>query len=372
MRTCYWPRVIIHVNMYAFFASLERRDFPELGGRAQGHVAVSTTLMQALTDISPDVEVLLGRDEAFIDVTHCQGRYGSPEYLAQMVKHRVDEVTRGLPCSVGVAGDKSTAKVASAMHKPDGLTVIPPWEARARLQAIPLEKICGLSPGINDFLGQYGARTCGDVAAMPMNLLVRRYGMRGKQAWLICQGRDTTPLMEAMAPPKSIGQGKVLPPRTISRRTVLTYVRHMCEKLAARLRHYDMQTSSLYVGLRYARGCDASASARRAHEWARKGAIEKGRRDGGSTGTRCFEVHAGAISSTADGIAEVFVLPYTTADGKGYFGRAQALLEQHWRGEPVTHVQLTATHLRNASGQLELFSPDEGHAIQDFKWAHPQ
>lgn len=91
-----------------------------------------------------------------------------------------------------------------------------------------------------------------------------------------------------------------------------------------------------------------------------------GRREGSSTGS------AETISSTADGIAEIFVLPYATADGKDYFGRAQALLEQHWCGEPVTHVQLTATHLCNASGQLELFSPDETRAIQDFKWPRPQ
>ena len=174
MRTCYWPRVIIHVNMNALFASLEERDFPELPDRAQAHVAVSSALMRTLTDISPDVEILLGMDEAFIDVTHCQGRHGSPEYLAQMVKERVDEMTRGLPCSVGVAGDKSSAKVASDMHKSNGLTAIPPWEARARLHHVPLEKIRGLSPHISDFLGQYGARTCGDVAAMPLNLLIRR------------------------------------------------------------------------------------------------------------------------------------------------------------------------------------------------------
>lgn len=357
MRTCYWPRVIIHVNMDGGFASLEQRDFPEPCDRTQGHAAVSAALMHALADLGPDVEILPGIDEAFIDATHCQGRHGPPEYLAQMVKERMDEVTRGRPCSIGVAGDKATAKVASAMHQPNGITAIPPWEARVHLHPIPLEKICGLNPRIHDFLLQYGARTCGDVAAMPVKLLLRRYGVLGKQAWLMCQGRDTTSLVHQGAPPKSLGQGKVLPPRTMSRRTVLTYARHMCEKLAAQLRRYDMQAGRLYVGLRYACDHNAGAAPRWTHGWGGENATRN--RGAGGTNARPFEANAGAISSITDSIAELFVLPYATADGKGYFGHVQALLEQHWHGEPMTHVQLTATHLRNASGQLELFASAE-------------
>jgi DNA polymerase-4 len=371
VRTCYWPRAIIHVDMNAFFAALEQRDFPELRGKPIGvtngevgstlitcsyearatgvrtgmrlrearrlcpdiiqrparprvYTAVSTAIMHALTDISPDVEVF-SVDEAFIDVTHCQRLHGTPEHMAQMVRDLVTRVSGGLPCSIGVAGDKSTAKVASDLHKPCGLTVIPPWEARERLRDIPMEKICGIGPRIGAFLRQYGARTCGDVAAMPVNLLVRRYGVVGKHLWLMCQGRDTAPVVQEVAPPQSVGHGKVLPPRTISRRTVQTYLRHMCEKVAARLRRYDMQAGRLYVGLRYAQG-DAAGG----------------------------------------GIAEQFALPHAAADGKRFFQLAQAFLQEHWQGEAVTHVQITATHLLNASGQLELFSPDEVRSIQRF------
>jgi DNA polymerase IV len=371
MRTCYWPRAIIHVDMNAFFASVEQRDFPELRGKPIGvtngemgstlitcsyearaagvktgmrlrearslcpdiiqrparprvYAAVSTAIMHALTDISPDVEVF-SVDEAFIDVTHCQRLHGTPEHMAQMVRDLVTKVTHGLPCSIGVAGDKSTAKVASDLQKPNGLTVIPPWEARERLRDIPMEKICGIGPRISAFLRQYGARTCGDVAAMPVNLLVRRYGVVGKHLWLMCQGRDTAPVVQEVAPPQSVGHGKVLPPRTVSRRTVQTYLRHMCEKVAARLRRHDMQSGRLYVGLRYAQGRDA-----------------------------------------AGGIAEQFALTYAAGDGKRFFALAQAFLDEHWQGQAVTHVQITATHLRNASGQLELFSPDEVRSIQRF------
>ncbi len=352
--------------MNAFFASVEQRDFPELRGKPIGvtngevgstlitcsyearaagvktgmrlrearllcpdiiqrparpriYTAISTAIMHALTDISPDVEVF-SVDEAFIDVTHCQRLHGTPEHMAQMVRDRVTRITHGLPCSIGVAGDKSTAKVASDLHKPNGLTVIPPWEARERLRDIPMEKICGIGPRISVFLRQYGARTCGDVAAMPVNLLIRRYGVVGKHLWLMCQGRDTAPVVQEVAPPQSLGHGKVLPPRTVSQRTVQTYLRHMCEKVAARLRRYDMQAGRLYVGLRYAQG----------------------------------------------GIHELFALPRVTADGKRFYKLARVFLDERWQGEPVTHAQITATHLLNASGQLELFSPDEVRSIQRF------
>ena len=327
MRTCYWPRAIIHVDTNAFFASLEGRHFPILHAPAMGGVGalefttVSSALMQAVTHMRPEVEIL-SKDEVFIDVTHCQGLHGSPEHIADIIKQRMHTMTRGLPCSVGVAGDKSIAKIASDLCKPNGLTVIPPWQARERLRPIPLENIRVIAPRISAFLRLYGAGTCGDVAAMPVDILIRRYGMLGKQVWLMCQGRDTLPLVQEMAPPKFVSQGKVLPPRTLSRRTLLTYVRHLCEKLAARLRRCDVEASNLCVELRYA--------------------------------------HGGA----ADGIVETLALPYAAPDGKGYFGRTQALLEQQWQGQAVTHMWITATHLRNASGQLELFSPDEVLAMQ--------
>lgn len=194
----FWPRAIIHVDMNAFFASVEQRDFPELRGKPVGvtngevgttlitcsyearafgvktgmrvyearrlcpgliqrparpkvYAAVSTRIMHALVDISPDMEVF-SVDEAFLDVTHCQRLHGSPEHIAQLARRRIHDISGGLPCSIGVAGNKSTAKIASDLKKPNGLTLIPPWEARERLDGIPMEKLCGLGPHIAEFL----------------------------------------------------------------------------------------------------------------------------------------------------------------------------------------------------------------------------
>ncbi|MDH3309557.1 MAG: DNA polymerase IV [Gammaproteobacteria bacterium] len=352
-----WPRAILHIDMNAFFASVEQRDFPELRGRPVGvtngavgttlitcsyearafgvktgmrvyearrlcpgliqrparpkvYAAVSTRIMRALVDISPDVEVF-SVDEAFIDVTHCQRLHGSPERIAHLARQRIFEISGGLPCSIGVAGNKSTAKIASDLKKPNGLTLIPPWAARSRLNDIPMEKLCGLGPHIAEFLSLYGARTCGDVARLPLTVLARRYGVTGKYLWLACQGRDTEPLLTEIAPPKSVGHGKVLPPHTAQAAVIEVYLRHMCEKVAARLRHHDMQAGRLYVGLR--------------------------------------------LEASGETIDQLFTLAHGTPDGKPLFELARKFLRRRWHGTAVTHVQVTALHLRSASGQLELF-----------------
>jgi DNA polymerase-4 len=364
--TCYWPRAIIHIDMNAFFASVEQRDFPELRGKPVGvtngdvgttlitcsyearacgvktgmrvyearklcpaliqrparpkvYAGISTRIMHALHDISPDVEVF-SVDEAFIDVTHCQRLHGSPERMAHQIRQRIHEVSGGLPCSIGIAGTKSTAKVASDMQKPNGLTVIPPWEARERLRDVPMEKICGLGPHIAKFLSLYGARTCGDVANLPMTVLARRYGVVGKYLWLVCQGRDTEPVASEVAPPQSIGHGKVLPPHTVSMRVIEIYLRHMCEKVAVRLRRCDMRAGRLYVGLR--------------------------------------------LAAPHEMLEQLFTSPCGSPDGRRLFDLAQKFLRQRWHGEAVTQVQVTATHLRSASGQLELFSTEDARLLE--------
>lgn len=364
----FWPRAIIHIDMNAFFASVEQRDFPELRGKPVGvtngevgttlitrsyearafgvktgmcvyearrlcpgliqrparpkvYAAVSTRIMHALRDISPDVEVF-SVDEAFIDITHCQRLHGPPEHIAQLARQRILDISGGLPCSIGVAGNKSTAKIASELERPNGLTVIPPWETRERLDGIPMEKLCGLGPHIAEFLSLYGARTCGDVARLPLTVLARRYGVTGKYLWLACQGKDTEPVTTNVAPPQSVGHGKVLPPRTASAQVIEIYLRHMCEKVAARLRRYDTHAGQMYVGLR--------------------------------------------LEASGETVGQQFTLAYGPPDGRYLFDLALKFLRRGWHGETVTHVQVTASHLRAASGQLELFPAGGTRATRRF------
>lgn len=283
-----WPRAIALIDMNAFFASIEQRDFPELRGRPiavtngrlgtciitcsyearrhgvrtgmrlrdarrlapgliqrparpERYAEVSTRIMELLRSITPDLEVF-SVDEAFLDLTHCQG-LGSPVALARRAQALVVRET-GLPCSVGLSGDKTSAKYAAKLRKPMGFVVIPPWEARSRLQDVPVTELCGIKQGIGSFLAAHGVRTCGDMARLPPSVLTRRFGPPGLRYWLMAQGADPDPVRSVdHRPPRTLGHGKVTPPGTTDRTLLHVYFLHMIEKLAARLRAHRLEAS---------------------------------------------------------------------------------------------------------------------------------
>jgi DNA polymerase-4 len=350
-----WPRAILHIDMDAFFAAIEQRDFPALRGkpvavtngergtciitssyeaRAHGirtgmrlqearlkcpaliqrpsrptvYARVSTQIMRALEAISPDIEIF-SVDEAFLDVTRCQRLHGTPARMALMAKRLVREIA-GIHCSVGVSGDKSTAKFASNLRKPDGLTIIPPWESKARLADAPITELCGVGPGIGGYLAARGVRRCGDMARLPIGELGQRFGNVGRRIWLMCQGLDPDPVHTAVAAPRSLGHGKVLPPDTRDRDTLATYLSHMSEKVGARLRRHDMRAQVFAIGLRTREA------------W----------------------------------IGGKFRLTSPGNDGREIFALCRQLLSRHWRGEGIFQIQVTALDPVAGDGQAEIFA----------------
>jgi len=362
-----WPRAIIHLDMNAFFAAVEQRDFPKLRGkpvaitngntgtciitcsyearnygihtgmrlqqarrlcpeiiqrpaRPRTYAAVSTTIMHLLRDITPDLEVF-SVDEAFLDVTHCQRLHGTPPHIALIAKTRIFKTT-GLLCSVGISGDKTTAKFAAKLHKPNGLTIIPPWQARERLRNEPVTALCGIAAGIGQFLARHGAITCGDVGQLPVSVLARRFGNLGRRIWLMCQGEDPDKIHLDVAAPKSMGHGKVVPPDTRDHDVLLTYLQHMSEKLGARLRRHDMEAQHFFIGLRGK------------NSW----------------------------------ISETLHTATPTQQGTTILKLCRYLLRNHWHGEGIHQIQVTALHPSPRGQQLELFTdvdthPDHNHVM---------
>lgn len=351
-----WSRAIILVDMNAFFASIEQLDHPEWRGRAvvvtngnQGtcvitasyearafgiktgmrlpeakrlcpnliraasnpkrYTEVSSTIMEALTAITPDIEIF-SIDEAFLDVTHCQMLHGSPEKMGQMAKEIIYQKT-GLLCSVGVSGDKTTAKFAAKLIKPDGLTVIYPWEAKERLRYVPVTQLCGISSGIGGFLQHHGVMTCGDMEKVPIGLLAKKYGNLGRRIWYMCQGADPDLVRTCIPSPKSMGHGKVMPPNTRNPQVIETYLRHMCEKLAARLRRHHFRAQHYFIGVRSY--------------------------DYGWLGTTEQTVQA-------------------TDDGKEIFHLGLFILARCWNGQPVAQIQVTALDPSSDGLQLDFFT----------------
>lgn len=353
-----WPRAIALVDMNAFFASVEQRDHPEWRGRPVGitngvkgtciitcsyearaygiqtgmrlkyarrlcpeliqcparpecYALASAAIMTALQDITPDIEVF-SVDEAFLDITRCQRLLGTPSHIAQLAKHRVFEVS-GILCSVGVSGDRTTAKFAAKLDKPDGLTVIPPWEAARRLHDVPVTALCGIAEGIGGFLAEHGVHTCGEIRRLPISVLARRFGNPGRRIWYMCQGRDPAGLQPDVPAPKSIGHGKVVPPGTRDRELLLTWLLHMSTKVGARLRRHRLQAQTFFIGLRTRNG------------WA-----------------------GGKLRSA---------LP--TGDGREIMALCRRVLHDIWRGEGVYQVQVTALDPAPAGSQIELFDDED-------------
>jgi DNA polymerase-4 len=364
-----WPRVIALVDMNAFFASIEQRDHAEWRGRPvaitnglQGsciitcsyearsygiktgmrlkqarqlcpeliqcparperYATTSAAIMDALQDITPDIEIF-SVDEAFLDVTHCQRLLGTPPQIARLAKQKIFETSEIL-CSIGISGDKTTAKFAAKLSKPDGLTVIPPWEAAERLHDVAVTELCGVAEGIGRFLAGYGIRTCGEVKNLPISVLARRFGNPGRRIWYMCQGQDPAALQQDVPAPKSIGHGKVIPPDTRDTDVLLTYLMHMSEKVGARLRRHHLQARSFSIGLRTIEGWIGS-------KW------------------QC-------------------ALP--TNDGRQTMTLCRRVINESWQGQGIHQVQVTALDPIASGSQLELFATtdttqDEVNAVMD-------
>jgi DNA polymerase-4 len=217
---------VLHVDMDAFFASVELLDHPELRGKpvivghrsARSIVTAATyearkfgvnsalpmaialrrcpqaiilephferyhhyseQVMSIFDDVTPLVE-RLGIDEAFLDVAGARHVFGSPMEVGQHIRRRVHAET-GLVCSVGAAATKFVAKVASGVAKPDGLLVVPRDATIGFLHPLPIAKLWGVGGKTEENLRARGYNTIGDLAAAPLDALRRAMGEAGAQ-----------------------------------------------------------------------------------------------------------------------------------------------------------------------------------------------
>ncbi len=290
-------RTILHVDLDAFFAAVEQRDRPELRGRpvivgggggedARGVVsaasyearvfgvhsamslreayrrcpdgvflpvdgrryqAASRDVMTVLRRYTPAVEPI-SIDEAFLDVTGSAALFGDGASIASQIKAAV-RAEVGLTASVGVASTKLVAKIASDLRKPDGLVVVPVGEETAFLAPLPIGRLWGVGEKTAAALAEYAVRTIGDLAALPPDLIERRFGKHGASLVERARGIDPDPVHDG-DPAKSVGHEHTFDVDTSDPEVIERTLLAMAEGVSGRLRSAGVRAGTIAVKIR--------------------------------------------------------------------------------------------------------------------------
>jgi DNA polymerase-4 len=288
---------ILHVDMDAFFASVELVDRPHLhglpvvvgGGGSRGvvlsatyeartfgvhsampmtrarrlcpqavvvepdharYAEVSRGVMEIFRSVTPLVEPL-SLDEAFLDVAGAVRRLGRPSVIAGLIRDRVADEQQ-ITCSVGVAATKFVAKLASGRAKPDGMLVVPRDETVPFLHGLPVGALWGVGERTEEALNRLGLRTVSDLAHTPLDTLKRALGdASGAHLHELAWGRDPRRVVAEQAE-KSIGAEETFARDVDDPDVVLREVLRLSERVAARLRAHDAVGRTVVLKVRFA------------------------------------------------------------------------------------------------------------------------
>ena len=195
---------------------------------------VSETIMRVFSNFSPEVEAI-SLDEAFLDMTGSEQLFGDPESIGRRLKDAIREATGGLTASVGLSATKYVAKVASACRKPDGLTVVPPEEAKAWLAPLPVSRLWGVGPKTQARLHHIGLHTIADVARADPRFLSTELGRAGLHFHALAQAEDPRPVTGRRAS-KSVGSERTLDKDVREKVDIKLYLRRSADAIGRRLR----------------------------------------------------------------------------------------------------------------------------------------
>jgi len=292
-------RVVMHLDMNSFFASVEQSYNPDLKGKPivvtgsqqrtviltasyearkfgvktgmmlheakrlcpevimvpadnRKYTHTSAQIMKMMLDYTPLVEVF-SIDEAFLDVTHSLSIFTSAENISYLLKARIKHQF-DITCSIGIAPNKLLAKLASEMMKPDGLTIIAPDKVSSILEHMPIKELCGIGKKMERHLNMMGIYTCGDLGRCDEGRLKRKFGIIGSRLKQMGQGIDDSPVIpsEDAEEVKSVGHSMTLKRDISSRSEILRYLLQLSEMVGRRARRYGVAGKTVHLTIRYA------------------------------------------------------------------------------------------------------------------------
>lgn len=290
-------RSILHVDMDAFYASIEQRERPELrnrpvvvGGSPDGRGVVAAASYEArefgihsampasqayrlcrhavflkprigfYAEIGHQVRDILGTftplveplslDEAFLDVTGSDKLHGSAIEIGRVIKQRIQEELK-LVASVGIAPNKFLAKIASDHDKPDGFTVVLPDQIAEFLDPLPIRRLWGVGKQAESRLKAFGVQTIGDLKRFPVETLVSTFGEKvGHHLAKLCRGEDdraVVPDHEAV----SISHETTFAQDISDRETLRAVLQQLTDQVARRLRRQEAKAGTVHLKIRY-------------------------------------------------------------------------------------------------------------------------
>jgi len=218
-------------------------------GRFDHYRDASERIMNVLDAVSPKIE-RLSLDEAYVDITGSLRLFGSGRSIATKLKRDIRDRT-ALPASVGIAGNKLVAKIASDEGKPDGIVEVPPGDERDFLAPLPVARLPGVGARTQDTLEQLGVRTIGHLAEIPPEALNSVFGQSGyafqQHARGIHFGRvEETPY------PKSIGRETTFAEDLLDWEHIESVLCYLMERATYALREHQMETRCVTLKVRYA------------------------------------------------------------------------------------------------------------------------
>lgn len=295
--TLNWKRKILHIDMDAFYASVEQRDRPELrgkpvivGGKPNGRGVVSTASYEArmfgihsamsaaqakrlcphAVFLRPNFEKYkaasdmihsilenyttiiesVSLDEAYLDITKNKLNIEDPVLLAQMIQQNIHAVTR-LTASAGVAPNKFLAKIASDIKKPAGLTVIPPEHVESFLRFLPIIKIPGIGPVTEKEIHKHGIKTVGDLAGLSRRKLCGLFGKWGESIFERAHGIDDSPV-ETEGESKQISSEETFEKDILQFSPMEEKIAELSGDVAAQLKERDIKARTITLKVKYA------------------------------------------------------------------------------------------------------------------------